>query len=86
MNGDANFNSRHIPSEIKPFEKNEPVPQEVLSDLHGHLGIDKISQSKNFPNILDTDEIGCQSGVFCCCESCLTYNTEFLYNGPNRVK
>ena len=86
MNGDAGYQQRHIPSEIKPFDKNEPVAQEVLSDLHGNLGIDKINQSKNFPNILDTDEIGCQSGVFCIDESDLTYNTEFLFNGPNRVK
>lgn len=73
----------HIPSEIPPLSTNTEIKPEVLHDLHNNLLVESIQQSNNYPCLLDDNELGCKSAVYCHCENKAHYNTEF-YTGANQ--
>lgn len=57
----------------------------LIHDLHSQLTVEKIHLSKNYPCMLDNNDLGCKSGVYCHCENRQHYNTEF-YTGANGQK
>lgn len=55
-------------------EANKPVEQMISTDMHSNLTINHIYSSQNYPCIMDDNNIGNSSAIYCHCDA---YNSEF---------